>query len=504
MVRFGLAGHQTLLFAPAILMSDNGSGMSYVEMQALLRISLYGNTCWSYGASSFAHGYGWAPTWPPSRKSNDVFEQLGERICLGRRMCPSLWSPKMCVMHFAGPGWWLNIPIYRRCVKPSLRQGKDLFCGQFCQERTQPIVWQGSYFRLACVETGSWPASPKVWMEWAAKACRLQPDQNGHASAPQSPPMRTMPTFEYAIPRGRQRKARVRVHVGFCTLWLVLHGHCSSSLQTSHHAWRPARIVGSRPPYRWSTARMAAVRSGYRKTACLSDRLDEIFWGFLPAWSLLQHVFPAAVFCICLASFHMLAFQGVRLSLALRQLLATCHLFSASQEARHFVWPSLSTCMSRSGPNSGRGSCHMRIESSRLFQTALLLMTILCIMPAASGVRVAAPPMQLAEAAPTRSVHFPALAAKQHGYREAVMPSGQSAAMKRSFKRACRRAQQHPARGTYYKGRWCSARALGVRSGEACSSPVHIPARSAPSLRPTKPSPLLAQIAYDVLELWWP
>ena len=141
-------------------------------------------------------------------------------------------------MHSAGLGWWLDTHTFGRCVQPSPRQGKVFSCGQFRQERTQPIAWQDSSFRKDCTGTGFLHAKQKVWMEGAVKVCHHQRDLTGHFKDLLRPPMRTSKMPEPVVPRGKQRKATVRVPVGLCVLYLVLTARYFRSFSTHQSVWR--------------------------------------------------------------------------------------------------------------------------------------------------------------------------------------------------------------------------------------------------------------------------
>ena len=77
-----------------------------------------------------------------------------------------------------------------------------------------------------------------------------------------------------------------------------------------------------------------------------------------------------------------------------------------------------------------------------------------------TGVRVAASPMGAAEAAQQNHRIDQGSAAKPHGYPLTVSGAPHTRAGKRSYRRACARAQRSQQGGTWYKGRWLTANAL--------------------------------------------
>ena len=152
------------------------------------------------------------------------------------------------------------------------------------------------------------------------------------------------------------------------------------------------------------------------------------------------------------------------------------------------------SCESRLGPKS-EGD-----RRFRLFQPGRILrfMLLLCLQFApVTGVRVAASPMGAAEAAPPRTLPTSDdYAAKQHGYQISRHGDVRTRVGKRSFRRACARAQRSQQGGTWYRGRWLTARALqhnvrniGSSSTQPARNPSNHPARSKlSSLQPARGS----------------
>ena len=181
-------------------------------------------------------------------------------------------------------------------------------------------------------------------------------------------------------------------------------------------------------------------------------------------WHLVRLTCHAAVFFLCVASLHIQAPMRLCLRPALGaavclRKVGSC-LSHVSQALCLYVQSSHCKCVSRSGPNSGRGS--NRCHGYKFFcNPVLLLLITLCIVPAASGVRrvrVATPPMGVAEAALDKDI-MKCDAAKQRGYQNNPGTSAMSRSVKRAHRRACARAFKQG--GTWYRGKWCTFRSLG-------------------------------------------
>ena len=178
-------------------------------------------------------------------------------------------------------------------------------------------------------------------------------------------------------------------------------------------------------------------------------------------WHFVRLTHHAAVFFVRIASLHIpapmrLCLRHVRDAAACLRKVAS-YLSHVSQAFSLHVPSSHSQCVSRSGPNSGRGS-HRCQGYKLLFHPVFLLLITLCIVPAASGVRVATPPMGVAEAALDQASKK-CDAAKQHGYQDNPGNSAMSRSVKRAHRRACARASKQG--GTWYRGKWCTFRSLG-------------------------------------------
>ena len=109
------------------------------------------------------------------------------------------------------------------------------------------------------------------------------------------------------------------------------------------------------------------------------------------------------------------------------------------------------------GPKS-EGVRRAWIGQTRIFSFGrmfMILLTFFLQFSPVTGVRVAASPIGAAEAA---HVHFHQAAqggaAKHYGYPHTVHGAANSRAGKRSFRRACARAQSSQQGGTWYRGRW--------------------------------------------------
>ena len=141
----------------------------------------------------------------------------------------------------------------------------------------------------------------------------------------------------------------------------------------------------------------------------------------------------------------------------LRQFRTCVHSPPAAAAAAPEPTDDPTSCL---GPKS-EGVRRAWIGHTRIFSFGRMLMFLLTFFlqfSPVTGVRVAASPIGAAEAA---HVHFHQAAqggaAKHYGYPLTVHGAANSRAGKRSFRRACARAQSSQQGGTWYRGRWLTA-----------------------------------------------
>ena len=138
----------------------------------------------------------------------------------------------------------------------------------------------------------------------------------------------------------------------------------------------------------------------------------------------------------------------------MRQLRTCVHSPPAAAVAAPEPTDDPTSCL---GPKS-EGVRRAWIGQTRIFSFGrmfMILLTFFLQFSPVTGVRVAASPIGAAEAA---HVHFHQAAqggaAKHYGYPHTVHGAASSRAGKRSFRRACARAQSSQQGGTWYRGRW--------------------------------------------------
>ena len=155
------------------------------------------------------------------------------------------------------------------------------------------------------------------------------------------------------VPRCKQRKARIRMHVGFCVLYL---GLCTRGLRRMVDA--PCVRVGR-------TSGQCCDSSGWRsaaqqKTSSFMQCFSRQCLFSICVWHLVWLTYHAAVFFICVASLHIQAPMRLCLRPALAaaeclRKVASC-LSHVSQALSLHIPSSHCNCVSRSGPNSGQSS----------------------------------------------------------------------------------------------------------------------------------------------------
>ena len=421
------------------------------------------------------------PRWDPDqyRTSDlDVRQWIWDELCSDGQKKPdaSVWKH---LLELQGTGHAQGVAESGQAVfgylAESLRGSASSFV-QSWREQIMRVAWRGSCYRTGCMMSGSMPAKTKAWM---AMGVRVLQHRMAYGELALTYRTRTMkmcaadesymqwpyPCRSTHAPRCKQRKARIRMHVGFCVLYL---GLCTRGLR--HMVDAPCVRVDR------ASGQCCDV-SGWRsavqqKTSSFLQCLSRQCLFSICVWRFVRLTYHAAVFFVRIASLHIPA----PMRLCLRHVLDAAECLRKVASCLSHVSQALSLhvqlfhcqCVSRSGPNSGRGSS--RCQGYKfLFHPVLLLLITLCIVPAASGVKVAAPPMGVAEAALDKASKK-CDAAKQHGYQNNPGTSAMSRSVKRAHRRACARASKQG--GTWYRGKWCTFRSLGgdlIQSNGRCN-----------------------------------
>ena len=170
-------------------------------------------------------------------------------------------------------------------------------------------TWLGSFYRDGCMTSGYMLAKMRAWMEMGAKVPQRRM-ASGKLAFPYM--QQTMKTYEaddsYSlwpyyyrclnVARCKQRKLRIRMHVGFCVLYL---GLCTRGLRlTVDRIGAPCVRMGRTCSQCCHTSRLrsAAQQKTDSFVQCLF--LQPLFSSCV--WHLMQLAYHAAVFFLCVAS----------------------------------------------------------------------------------------------------------------------------------------------------------------------------------------------------------
>ena len=248
--------------------------------------------------------------------------------------------------------------------KGSILRGSAFSSAQSRKEQIMHITRRGSCFRTGCMMSGSMPAKTKAWMVMGARVLPRRMTYGELALTCRTRPMKMCAADEsymrwpYScrsthVPRCKQRKARIRMHVGFCVLYL---GLCTRGLR--HMVDAPCVRVDR------ASGQCCDV-SGWRsavqqKTSSFLHCISRHCLFSICIWHFVRLTYHAAVFFVRVASLHIPAPMRLCLRHVLDAAECLCKVASClshvSQALSLHIPSSRCQCVSRSGPNSGRGS----------------------------------------------------------------------------------------------------------------------------------------------------
>ena len=224
---------------PAIWMLDSGYGTNYAQMGRRRLTTQSGSISLSCEGRRFGFGYGMVQRATQERRCWLVFGQNGLRSSCDLEISQHHWIDfrlkKPCERR--GRKW--HDHIWTLWKKGSISRGSAFSFVRSWKEQIMHITWRGSCFRTGCMMSGSMPVKTKAWMVMGAKVLPHQMAYGEVALTCKTRPMKMCAADEsyvwwpYScrsthVPQCKQRKARIRMHVGFCVLY---PGLCTRGLR---------------------------------------------------------------------------------------------------------------------------------------------------------------------------------------------------------------------------------------------------------------------------------